>query len=583
MKQACFANAKTSENGRMRRSVRPLTNNHVRMRTSIFIYGLLAATMGLSVLFLTSCKEDEEIYGTPRLFRPAILDATVTANKINYTWNAIDSAVNYTIELSKDSFLTNPIKSIIVETNSFKFEGLDYVSYYYARVKANRSDTTLNSKFAYFAKIKTLTKVSARVLLKADVDYFNQLTFNWVTDVKYPVTHIRIDKASDGTLVTKYALTSADLANGTVSINGLAGGTSYMATILNDAIPGVDGEYNTMTFKTNSDLAGTVITLNPNNPADSLHLVLADPVRCPEGSIIYLPAGSHFGKVAGVPVERSVTIACKENGARPRINYTEFNISGSLNHLRFVGVELSGFKVDASGNETGTMSGYIINLKASAPVFSRVDEILFEDCYIHDVGNAVIRHQSASVAGDDEPISNLIVNNCLITKVGTGGNYSLFHAAGSSGGYIANFTLKNSTIYSIDKGIFESAGNNSLGKKITVTIENSTINNLGQNATARYLFDFDGCAAGSALIIRNSIFGKLGVVYKGLRSIPANVSFNVTTSWSAADFVPASNPIPGLTATEASAAIFEAPLTGNFTLTNTILNGAGAGDPRWIK
>src|SRR5665647_1707303 len=89
----------------------------------------------LGILAL-GCKKNEQLAEAPRLFRP-VLTGTIdgAGNWLRAQWTKVKGAVNYTAEISRDSFKTILISSKIDNT-VIVFKDLDWLTVYQIQVRA---------------------------------------------------------------------------------------------------------------------------------------------------------------------------------------------------------------------------------------------------------------------------------------------------------------------------------------------------------------------------------------------------------------------------------------------------------------
>ena len=115
----------------------------------------------ISIIVLTcfvglfsSCKQDEPEMEMPYLFRPINFNAELNKTIATISWAKVDSAISYTFQLSEDSLFNTILVDTVTNQLSYIKE-LAGETMFFARVRANASDTTKNSKFNAKLSFKT--------------------------------------------------------------------------------------------------------------------------------------------------------------------------------------------------------------------------------------------------------------------------------------------------------------------------------------------------------------------------------------------------------------------------------------------
>lgn len=530
----------------------------------------LLILLGFTIWVVSSCKKEwkAELEGdAPRLFRPVMksLEAPI-GNYISIGWYENSETNKYKVELSVDSFKTVSNTLEVADTTGATIANLLWEQLYQIRVTAvHPTDPSRNSKPADFGQLATPrfpTIVENPV--SSDVGW-TSILFKWRNEGN-AVTSVKIVNPETSAVISTIALTSADIARAYLLIEGLQPSTAYQVELYSG------NEFRgSNNYTTKEQISGVVVDLQKTDPATvNLSSIVETAVA---GTTIILKRGATYEVSAALNISKTLTIM---SGVDPLVSakakvgivgVSNFNIPGGSNIARLAFVDLELYSNDAAAKYLFNPSGITAN----------IDELLFDNCIIHDV-RGVSRFRGAIVVGQ------ITFENSIIYNVGGYGVVTVDDATA----VVNNFTLNNSTLNNVEKLVVSK--NNSAGK---IVISNSTF--YATVLAGSYLIDYNGTTfyPKGGIEFNNIILGRA----KGSTATPPaydifafriNPATIVTSSnnFTASDFVwrAGSSVIsPNTTAyTKTSADIFVSPDNANFTIKDNGFPGkTTAGDPRW--
>jgi hypothetical protein len=544
----------------------PLKKHTMNTKKILFT---ICSIVGLLYILVSCKKEQPGQTELPYLFRPIGFAVSVNKTVATITWNPIDSAVSYTLEISQDSLLfQNIIKSEVLTSTTYIIE-LAGNTRFSARVKANASNPDKNSKFN-----QTLTfKTPSENLFNGYSSYMygqGAASIAWLPAAN--VTKL-LFKATGKTDIS---LTIADneKAAGKKSCTSLPNGVYTVDLYNNDILRGAI----TLTIE------GDVWLNNGDDLPTALNAITMDSAVVILKPGIFNVGGSAVNftkniKIKGLYKDTLPTI-CMGGTASTTANMLNVNTTNPLNFLRFENVEFAGYLNAAT---SGIKIGYLFNQGSVCTV----GEISFKNCLIHNIGNTPFRVKIAGVT-----ISNLSFDNCRIYEIGYSSTYALVNN-NLAGTVISNISFTNSSIYNFTGSLIlhTTAASNS------VLVQNCTFNQI-TTGTSRYFIDYSVTySVANPIVVKNCIFGSTGAQTNGIRQ--SNVSnLTISGSYFTTDYIDTystttSCSIMGyMTAyTGLSTALFTNPVNApgssvasDFTFKDIAFAGAKtAGDPRWWR
>lgn len=523
----------------------------------------------LIVSAFTACKDDVNLE-LPYLFRPINFTAELVKTEATFAWAPVDSAVSYTLMVSKDS--TNfdiPVLDTTVTELTYKQEFAGKTTFY-ARLRANASDSTKHSKFN---QIKFVTP--AENLFEG----FTSTMVGWKSvQLKWrPAANVTALKLiADDLSSQQISLSASEIAAGEVGINALANSNYKVEIYKGDILRG------TVKVLVEGDVyveAGQDVIAAITNAADGQVVVLAPGVVFPTGGGTYRFTKSV--KLRGANANSLSTICMTSGTPTTTSNIFGFADLSTISFVKFENIDFTGY---CDNNPTATKVGYLFNNN----LMSTVSNLGFSNCKMRNFGNTPMRLQANKL----QVIDTLRMTKCTVNDIGFSSTYAIINS--NSSDFINNIYLNNCTFYNF-KGslILRTITPPATAVMGTISISNCTINKGMQDAgTARYLLDLNNTTINSGVSIRNSIMGATGDAKgaNGYRKLP-EVSLSVTGSYFTTDYV--DDPIPvGVTSTSlkslmtafsgASTALWNDPVAGDFKLKATTFGGKGlAGDLRW--
>lgn len=509
------------------------------------------------IMFAACEKEEAEGGVADRLFRPTIKGSLeAPGNYINASWQKIEGAVSYTLQLSRDTFKTIDLTTT-VDTNAVTLNNLSWNKLYQLQVKANASDSTKSSKMGSLGSVKT-AKFPSILKTPSSSDVTDEaLKVSWTTGGA-AVTSIKVLKGTDSSLVKEVALSATNIADEYRIISGLTGSTSYIVYLYSGTtIRGWED------YITKPPYTGKIIDLRNIEGRPS---VLADTIPIIEsGSLVLLKRGETYTISSTLSLNKSISITSGNDLLVPSQAVismpANFNItSGSvIDSIIFNDITLRG---------TDYASKYVFNINTACTI----GKISFESCRA-EIFRGVLRTQSQpAILGTFQ-----VINSVLDSLAGYG--VITIDVASSK---VDNIIIQRSTIYKAEKVI--TSRNNSL----SVLIEDCTINEAPW--AGNYLVDYSTSPnnnVANGVTINRCLFG-IGKDKVGDRTIRGyrtggTTSVVVTNSYKTSDQVVSANELPDLNVyAGTSTTLWEDPFNGNFkVIDNTFSARSSTGDPRW--
>lgn len=524
------------------------------MKTLINIK-LLLVVFTLTAIF--SACEDEVWPDAPRLFRPvASEDIIASGNSLLAQWTPVADAVNYTIELSADSFLT-VLNSITIEETAYLFDSLEWDVLYQIQVKANAADADESSRFSMLGSKKTEKFPSIMAPIGAFDVIDKAVKISW-TDKADPATKVTFEV--EGQVVKEVMFTVDDQTAATKEIFGLTPSTTYKISIWSgdDAVGYTLQGYETFTTKPaiESDI---IVDLRDSLTPPTLSADFFATV--PTGAVLLLKGGEVYNMNGALAGDITIMTGYSFTGRATLRSTGAFNAVLDATYGQIILRD-----VNIIGDDNGFGGRYVFNIN----VASTIGEIKIEDCSIYAL-RGVVRTQSGP------QIQKVTIDNCVIDSIN---GYGVINCdnAGSS---IVEMSVTNSTLQYIQKILVNS-------KSITTTSINFSNNTvcwapLGNN----FVFDMNGQTAN--VVMDNNIFGpaweKPGtppiVLTKGYRG---NLTFGSGANFLTADYLAdEGSALPSTEViTSTSSQLWESPENRLFYIVDSKFAGKDtAGDPRW--
>jgi hypothetical protein len=514
----------------------------------------------------TACNKEETLLQLPYLFRPVNFTATLNKTVATLNWTRIDSAKNYTLQVSTDSLdFTNAVVDTTLTGLSCTYEFAGNTRFY-ARVRSNASDPAKNSMF----NLIVFNTPSENIFegYKSEMTGWQTVLIKWLPGAN--VTQL-ILTAQDLTTkivpipapnVTSGEIQVAELANSVYSVKIQNG------TIVRGVVPVlVEGD---ILLNSGDNLVTAIDNATPGQV-----IVLTSGVVYEVGIATY-----RFGKnikIRGSNPNTLPVICMTEGGPTSTSSMLNFVDGSIINSLKFENIDFTGY---CANNSAGTKIGYLFNNN----VMTTVSYLSFVNCKLHNFGNTPMRLQGAK----NQIIDTLIFNKCTIFDIGFSSTYAVVNS--NSADFFNNINFINCTVYNFKGSLILRTGQTI--KSVNVT--NCTIDQgMKDDGSSRYLIDLNTATfTGAGVTIKNCILGKTGGAKgaNGIRYVDGTL-VNVAGCFYTSDYV--DDPIPPGTISTSlkfrmtaysgtSISLWNDPVNGNYTLKDNSFAGKGwSGDLRW--
>ena len=522
---------------------------------------LTGLIIGITLLTgFTGCKEDVDLQ-LPYLFRPVNFNVELLKTEATFSWAVVDSAVSYTLQVSTDSAeFTNLILDTTITTNSFvkEFAG---ETQFYARIRANASTETKNSKFNTIA-FET-PKENILLIDKITVNAQKTVQVSWEPGKN--VSHLELE--SSGNPIETFNITAEEAIAGIKTCVVANNNANYNIRIYNGNILRgsskitIEGD---VFLTSGGSLKSAIETATGSKfiivlqPGD---YTISSSNACPAGTSLIMK-GSDKTNHAKVNIQANSVMLVLPSAADSIV----------MSNIDFTAV-------------TAANTAYFINQSAAA----NVGKVKFDGCKLTGFGNNVLRFQQVG----EKRITNFIVNNTIVTNCGNGaaampsnGTYA-FVNSNIDNGYITNIQISNCTFNGVSHSLLSvpgTSGSTTTSIVSTISITNSTFYNIvGGSTSTRYLID-GGASPNTniAISLKRLIFAKTMATNTpgGIRNTAGSLEIEnvyTTSDWGSTVIIPGAISYSG-----SSTDLWVDPANGDFRLKATTFPGKGiAGDLRW--
>jgi len=546
------------------------------MKNIKYISNISIIVLTCFVGLFSSCKQDEPEMEMPYLFRPINFNAELNKTIATISWAKVDSAISYTFQLSEDSLFNTILVDTVTNQLSYIKE-LAGETMFFARVRANASDTTKNSKFNAKLSFKTPkenlfqgfgTSNNTGKLYSAYMTDVKTLTIKWLPGAN--VTHF-IATPADLSSRDSIPISASEALAGTKNIV-VAANSSWTIKIYNNKI--VRGIATGI-------VEGDVIL----HPGDNLQTALSNATS---GQIILLDGNASFTMGTGsMTINTNIKLRGLSIIQRPVVSLSS-GASSSAVMFTLGTSPISSIKmenIDFTGYPDNNFSNSKIQYMFNNGTASNVSNLSFTNCILRNFANTTFRLKN----GVSQKIDTLSINGCIINDIGLSATYSIVNS--NTNDLFNNVIFSNSTIYNFRNSLISRTG----FTMNSISIINCIVNQGMQDPTlARYLIDLNNTVfpITSGVTIKNCIFGSSGAALgaNGIRYI-SGTTVSILGSFYTSDYV--DDPIPaGINSTSlkpnmssyagASTSLWNDPVAGNFTLKASTFPGKSvAGDLRW--
>lgn len=543
------------------------------MKKKIIKINLLLIVIVTGLVIFNACKKDE-VYPRTRLFQPVLNeDLKAVDNTVVVNLGKMKEAINYTIEVSRDSFKTTDY-SFDIDTNYFIInknligEDLLWYTIYQVRVTAHADDPNYNSKASVLGSIRT-QKFPSNMGTPTQFDILDNRARVFWTPSGAAITTVKVFAGTDLRLVSPLAvfeLMEAEKTNALKIVNGLLPNTTYQIAIFSGATLRGWEKYTTRVALVSGD---NVVNLTGIDTVVNLAAMIPTMAN---GSIVLLEGGKTY-LAGGYAFDRSITFLSGYSftPALPIINCaTNFNLAegGNVALIKFKDVQLT-----APGGFGGN---YVFNIDKNGTI----GEINYESCVIRTL-RGILR-----MKGGAGTLSKFTILNCTLDSIKDYGILSVDVNTWKCD----DILLKNSTISKAQAFLVSRNNSNS------VVVDGCTISEAPAQAGVVFRWREAGKDnVTNGITISNTIWGRGWFMattgtpvyavdgYDGLGSS----NFIIQNSFTTNDFSYAAGKeqIPGFPTATYPGTIYNLwinPDLMNFNFKDTGFSGKGSsGDPRW--
>lgn len=505
-----------------------------------------------AVLVLTGCSKtiEDEISSitTSRVFSPTKLTAIVV-NKtgVRLNWTGVSKAESYTIEFFANGtmdFSGTPVRTIegvVGDELPYTVSGLDGETDYSVRVKAIGAGMD-DSKWSGL----TFTTEAEQIFLALNPTDLEatRVTLRWPAGET--ATQVVLQPGS-----VTHSITAGEIANGAVTLTGLAAETNYTATLLNGT-----KTRGTITFTTLTDLGGAIQV----NPEDDLSATIA---AANAGDVFALMPGEYTTQ--DIPITKSISIKGARPSNKPILKGAIFRIVDGA------GLELKDLVIDGTGSLDGNQM-----IIYDADMTSPYAPLKVENCTIRNYTKGVMyvnkRAQIQSV---------LFQGNIIHSIECSGGDFIDFRA-----GIATTFNFLNNTVYNsaLARDLFRmdaGGSTNFPGINSIITISNNTFYNVSNGSNRRFLYIR---LASHSISFNKNIIAATDGYYTNQSSTTITTmsknNYHNAPNFTGSTVSGAKNDSGDFTSLNPG---FTDPAAGDFSVGNIELKASGIGDPRWLN
>ncbi len=544
----------------------------IKMKTDKFNIRVLVLLFAVGIIALNACKKEENFPRT-RLFQPVLNEDLYSIdNTIIVNLGKLKEALNYTIEVSRDSFLTvdytlETDTSFLIINQETVGEELLWFTLYQLRVTAHADDPEFNSLPSFLGSVRT-QKFPSNMGTPTYFDMLDTRARVFWTPSGEPITKIKVFDATDLRLtnpISEFDVTDEDRMASEKIITGLTASSSYQVAIFSgDKIRGWE------LYVTREPLISgdNVVDLTGIDTVVNLANILPDVA---DGSIILLEGGKTF-LAGGYAFDKSVAFISGYSftPALPIIDCAlNFNLNDGSN------VDYVTFKdIHLTASNDGYNARYVFNIDKSGTL----GEIKYESCVIRTLrGVSRVKEGSGT-------LERFTIVDCRIDSIRDYGILAM-----DKNTWICNeITIKNSTI---SKTImFLTSRNNSN----SIAIDGCTFNEMPEKG--RQMFRWREAGQDNVfngISITNTIWGHgwntAGDVdylvdgYDGM----ANTTWIIINTYTTGEFgyAEGKEQIPGFPSfyySGTASQLWTDPYNSVFDIKDTGFAGkSDSGDPRW--
>lgn len=502
---------------------------------------------------ISSCSDIDPVHSLElsRVLSPTNLSVRVR-NSVNLelSWDAMNKATSYTVEVYEGTTAEGtPVftqEGINTDTYTVK-AGLLGETVYYVQVKAV-GEGIADSKWTGM-KVTTDAEQIFKAVDAAEITHHSAV-IRWTDGMMTSAdagNKVIVTPVSDASAALEYTVTSEDVNNGYVTIDGLTQDTQYQAVMKRGSVT-----RGTVNFKTRIDTGDMIPIDEGANLAEEL-------AKAKDGDAFVL-LGSSYTLTEDFELTKSISLTSIDPTNKPTISGGRFIFNSDV-----ASFSMSNIIFDVENNY-----GNFIEAKGGS-----LGSLTLESCEIKNTNNNMIYSNAAADFG------TITVNNCIISNIGDSGDGVFDIRKGT----VTSVTLTNSTITDVKRTFIR------IEVATDFTMTNCTLYKVStlDHKDNRGLFSL---AKGNTLNVENCLFYGIGL------ATPTNVNSGV---WGRSDKMKA-------TATYANNYYFDCPnlwsnlykddysfvateldpqftdaANGDFTVQSQDLKDNQVGDPRWLK
>lgn len=502
---------------------------------------------------ISSCSDIDPVHSLElsRVLSPTNLSVRIR-NSVNLelSWDAMDKATSYTVEVYQgETAEGTPVftqEGINADTYTVK-AGLLGETVYYVQVKAV-GEGIADSKWTGM-KVTTDAEQIFKAVDAAEITHHSAV-IRWIDGMMTNAdagNKVTVTPVSNASAALEYTVTNEDVTNGYVTIDGLTQDTEYQAVMKRGSVT-----RGTVNFKTRIDTGDMI----PIDEGDNLAEELA---KAKEGDAFVL-LGSSYTLTEDFELTKSISLTSIDPTNKPTISGGRFIFNSEV-----ASFSMSNIIFDVENNY-----GNFLEAKGG-----KLGSLTLEGCEIKNTKNNMIYGNA------DGKFETITVNNCIISKIGDGGDGVIDVRKGA----LTSVTITNSTITNVQRTFIR------IGVPTAFTMKNCTLYKVStlDHKDNRGLFSLE---KGNTLNVENCLFYGIG-----LKS-PQNGNSGV---WGRSDKMKATTKYannyyfdcPNLwnnlhkenyssVATECDPQFTDAA-NGDFTVKSQDLKDNQVGDPRWLK
>lgn len=502
---------------------------------------------------ISSCSDIDPVHSLElsRVLSPTNLSVRIR-NSVNLelSWDAMDKATSYTVEVYQgETAEGTPVftqEGINTDTYTVK-AGLLGETVYYVQVKAV-GEGIADSKWTGM-KVTTDAELIFKAVDAAEITHHSAV-IRWTDGMMTSAdagNKVIVTPVSDASATLEYTVTSEDVNNGYVTIDGLTQDTQYQAVMKRGSVT-----RGTVNFKTRIDTGDMIPIDEGANLAEEL-------AKAKEGDAFVL-LGSSYTLTEDFELKNSISLTSINPTNKPTISGGRFIFNSDV-----ASFSMSNIIFDVENNY-----GNFLEAKGGS-----LGSLTLEGCEIKNTKNNMIYSNAGGKFG------TITINECIISNIGGSGDGVIDVRNGN----LTSVTITKSTITNVQRTFIR------IEVPTAFTMKNCTLYKVStlDHKDNRGLFSL---AKGNTLNVENCLFYGIGLEspqngnsgvwgrsdkMKATATYANNYYFNCANLWN------------GLYKDDHSSVAtvcdpqFADAANGDFTVQSQDLKDNQVGDPRWLK